>query len=397
MLSDNGLERKVSETEPFELFTDIPSRPTFPRGFLWDSGFHNLLISEWSPSLSLEILRSWAGRIEHSGWVAREQVPGSEARRAVPVGYIIQNTKHANPPALLMSIHKLAIRANKMANTKESQIIKHELNQIVNQFEKNLKWLIRTQRGQVHPHFCNLMKGTRSCCRVLKLPAFRWRGRTKHHNLNSGLDDYPRGDFPNRFELHLDLACWVAYGSKTFLQLYDLLGVKGHLKQKKKFKKLHRQILFSLEHLHWDSERQVYSDITIGTDGGLIHTQHLGYVNLFPLILGLTDPKSPKLKATLDLIENPDILWTRFGLRSLSRKDHYYMKGDQYWTGPIWININYLVLSSLKRIYVNSKGPYSEQARRVYQNLRSNILMNMVKVCSMIFIHVFSLIFFLVL
>lgn len=377
VLKDGDFEEAVVETEPFELFTDIPSRATFPRGFFWDSGFHNLLISEWSPGLSLEILESWANRIEHNGWVAREQVPGLEARRAVPVGYIIQNTKHANPPALLLTVLKLARQAKVSAGKKH---VMHKLRHIVPQFEKNIKWLIRTQRGQIHPHFCKLMKNHRPCSRVLKLPAFRWRGRSKYHNLNSGLDDYPRSDFANKYELHVDLACWVAFGSKAMLELYELLEVRGHRKQKLLFKRVYQRVMFSLDHLHWDHRHQVYSDLSISCSGDLIHVQHQGYVNLFPLIFGFIPRDSPKLKTSLDLIEDRSRLWTDYGLRSLSKQDPYYMKGDQYWTGPIWININYLVLAALHKHYMDPSGAHAEQARRIYTQLRLNILENMVRV-----------------
>lgn len=46
-------------------------------------------------------------------------------------------------------------------------------------------------------------------------------------------------------------------------------------------------------------------------------------------------------------------LWTEYGIRSLSINDPYYRLGDNYWTSPIWMNINFLIAGSLHNYSVD--------------------------------------------
>lgn len=56
------------------LLTAVPSRSQFPRGFLWDDGFHGLMLGSWSIELQLNILGHWMDLLNYQGWIPREQV-----------------------------------------------------------------------------------------------------------------------------------------------------------------------------------------------------------------------------------------------------------------------------------------------------------------------------------
>lgn len=102
--------RGARESELQHLFTGVPSRSFFPRGFLWDEGFHQLILSQVNAQLSVRVLASWLASMDEQGWIAREQILGGEARSRVPERFRVQHTDIANPPALLLPF--LAIAAD---------------------------------------------------------------------------------------------------------------------------------------------------------------------------------------------------------------------------------------------------------------------------------------------
>jgi mannosyl-oligosaccharide glucosidase len=332
---------KPISTKPTELFSCVPSRSVFPRGFLWDEGFHQLLVLEWDLDLSIEILQSWLAVMDDRGWIAREYILGPEARSKVPPEFQIMYPHHANPPTLflvawdimeILSGHRLYRGApSKYLNNKA--MTKQLFRELYVKLKKEYLWFRDTQKG-------NTSSTTLPDGRQPDL--YRWRGRTSQHILASGLDDYPRPP-PSLGELHVDAASWVGLMAGT---LRDMAIALGHKNDAVEFEGHRSAIKASLDSIHWSSESRSYCD-TAPREKGFSHVCHLGYVSLMPFLAGMLDHDDPHMADMLDLIRGEQKLWSLHGLRSLSLSDEFYGKDENYWRGPIWININFLVVQRL--------------------------------------------------
>lgn len=378
------------------LYTSVPSRSFFPRGFLWDEGFHGLLIGAWDLDIELDIINHWFDLMNVEGWIPREQILGPEALAKVPEEFVTQRNTVANPPTFFLTLKMILTKHSSQLLTSGRM---SNLERLYPRLQAWLTWYNTTQKGD--------SPGT-----------YRWRGRDEYKptelnpkTLASGLDDYPRASHPTNEERHVDLRCWIAFGSGVMADLAHFLG-----RDDAKYWETHYYLSDNslLNELHLSPYTETYSDYGSHTDAVSLKyvkpanpTQHqipqrdqpaeklrvtlkqpelryvdstFGYVSLFPFLLEILTPDSQYLDRILKNIRNPEILWSNYGLRSLSKQSPLYMKRNTehdppYWRGQIWMNINYLALKALHH-YASQPGPYSEEAKRIYVELRHNVVKN---------------------
>jgi mannosyl-oligosaccharide glucosidase len=357
---------------PNELFSSIPSRPFFPRGFLWDEGFHLMPVVDWDVDLTLQIIKSWFALMDEDGWIAREQILGAEARMKVPEEFQVQYPHYANPPTLFLTltnfIDKLLANVNTAADSEyapqllDADLAKKYLGELYPLLKRHYEWFRRTQKGDLtsydrpntHPK-----------------EAYRWRGRTERHCLTSGQDDFPRAQPPHPGELHVDALAWVSLMSSSLAKISTFLGETDdhdlfakHLTAQKA----------NLVDLHWSSEHGTFCDATIDEFEEHRLVCHHGYVTLLPFMVGLvSEAQEDKIKPLLDVLADESHLWSPHGIRSLAVSDALYGTDENYWRGPVWMNMNYLIL---RRLYALGSGSSSnaKQAGKLYKELRRNLV-----------------------
>lgn len=129
----------------------------------------------------------------------------------------------------------------------------------------------------------------------------------------------------------------------------------------------------------WDESREMYDDIYMDNHTKKF-TNHTGYLNFWPLFLNAIEPSSPRFETTVSKLLSPDTgVWTKYGISSLSKYDPYYKMGDDYWTSPIWMNINFLITKALFGYSQDERVPAAMRSSiaEMHNELRTN-LVNMI-------------------
>eukprot|EP01083_Nonionella_stella_P004423 12790_1 len=405
-------------TPDMMLLSAVPSRSFFPRGFLWDEGFHELIIGLWDMDLSINIIESWLNNMNDLGWIAREQIIGDEARSRVPQEFQIQRPHIANPPTMFLAIEALLKRYGTGEEEDLRQILctnegDEEMESVeidsdgtqqqsdedckvqISDTRNKMKAFLQEHWDALRLHF-DWYRITQKSPSDENERSFRWNGRQKDHNLPSGLDDYPRYPNVTANEGHVDMHCWMIVLYRVMSEFAQFLGEDEMARQ---WKDDMADITQALDEYHWDGDANAYQDYAMvpqvleGEDwsnaSGPIHkvfVNHIGYVSCFPFLLQVMDPLSPHLVDVLRQLRDEEGMWSEYGLRSLAKNDALYGEGEDYWRGAIWMNMNYLAVKALhdyRDFYKDIEGKTEEQQKvlelltQLYNELRENLIRNL--------------------
>lgn len=318
--------------------------------------------------------------MDEDGWIGREQILGQEARSKVPQEFTVQYPHYANPPTLFLILEIFIDKINaeppkgkddfdRSAHLHNKDLATSYLQNLYPLLKRHYAWYRKTQQGDVKSYDREAFSTKE---------AYRWRGRTDRHILTSGLDDYPRPQPPHPGELHTDLISWMGMFSRAMKRIAETIGESEDARE---YQTQETAIVRNIDDLHWDSKTKTYCDATVDDYEESMHVCHKGYISIFPFLTGLLPPDSPRLKPTLDLISDPEELWSDYGIRSLSMQDEHYQTDENYWRSPVWININYLAVKALYDIASSpaAKNPHKKQATTIYAKLRTNLVENVYK------------------
>lgn len=245
------------------------------------------------------------------------QILGSEARSRVPDEFVVQSSRAANPPALLLTVDLLLKqikqrRLDMPESSNDEQLNFDEIDNTLRKLYPRLQawyaWFNNTQRAvksiNKNP---TLSTNPDKSHQDKRFFGYRWRGRDSKtirelnpKTLTSGMDDFPRSSHPvnddgtpnlqvdsilgrangidfDVSERHVDLHCWMAHGARIMNNLHNYLKPSGITSFDNKYSLHFWMLVESLDRLHWSegsneksssskSKIPMYADYGIHTD-----------------------------------------------------------------------------------------------------------------------------------
>ena len=227
----------IDSRKPYELLASFPSRSRFARGFLWDEGFHLLMICKWNESLCIEIIQSWFDTMgeQNKGEIMFEQARSAETKALIPEEDLAIKVGTLQAPSIFMPIVSLLGKKNKSAQ-------------------------LQVLLAEIYPKFSQLFAFYEKRTLGTSIPCtFSYRDRTSILSESSCLDDYPRAvNFHDRAEVHLDLQSWMIDFALTMERFSKIMP--GNQKKAEGFRELATCYAIKIEDYLLNENMGRYSD-----------------------------------------------------------------------------------------------------------------------------------------
>ncbi|MDQ7800267.1 MAG: trehalase family glycosidase [Armatimonadota bacterium] len=161
------------------------------------------------------------------------------------------------------------------------------------------------------------------------------------HPFSSGLDDSPLWDRGMPVESP-DLNSYLCLQAESLGQMAAALSLP---EEAALWRAQADQLAASLLQHLYDPKARVFWAQRM-TEQGHERVPVLAAVSLFPLLTG----RMPEdVRASLvDRLEDPESFWTPYPVPTVARSDPTY-DPDRMWRGPVWVNVNYLLIDALLR------------------------------------------------
>lgn len=159
---------------------------------------------------------------------------------------------------------------------------------------------------------------------------------------DSGWDNSPRWD--NGTVEAIDLNSWLCLDQQQLSVMAGILGKKDD--QTKWLNKANKTAQIIRENL-WHDEMGLYFDRLPSTKELIRTVTPATYWSMLGNIA-----TNEQAKRMVKVLEDPTQLWTPYPMPVISKADSRF-NPENYWRGPVWININYLTILALENYGYN--------------------------------------------
>lgn len=150
-------------------------------------------------------------------------------------------------------------------------------------------------------------------------------------------DTSPR--FDTELSAALDLNCWLHLDRSELAKMARALGKNDEAEE---WDKQAEDLAGKIRALHWDEAQGIYNDI--GSDGSV--SSLITPVIFWPFWTGLAGAE--QAEGVLKSLRDPAIFGVRWPLPSVAA-GHTTFRQQDYWRGPVWINLNWVTIRGLQR------------------------------------------------